>query len=717
MIDTFRPSARTEQVYSLVVFAAFFAAAMGVGCAADPTAGPMESVGLKAEPILGASCRLESECGAGEECVRPVCIRAPCDFPGECQLKTNYQDAATVGIPDNSTTGVTRVLNVPAHGRSVETLSVFVNITHSYRGDLKVTLTSPAGTTRVLHDRAGGGADNLTIDLPGDIGFAGENAEGNWTLKVYDLANLDTGQLVSWRLVFGFGTPDEPTSDVWARVALATPIQSAHNYANNVNTLYDLSRVTGVAGAARIRLHFSRVSLETNYDVLEITNAAGILVQTLTGSLGEVTSTVIEGSVAKVRLRSDVSVTDWGFAIDAIDVYGKGCLADSDCESDYSCPTTRTCVASPCFQECVPRTTTPACVATGCGGEVCSDRPVVTACVAQPWHACFDSATCQRQAAGSCGWTPSVESAECLASFGQGVVAGGRCNATAVCNNGLYCDKDGGSSDGICRAVGVCEEVSDCSDAGNSWVHTACAGTASCTAGACAWRCGTATCREGDTRTEDCNTCSCTGGAWRCTTRSCPASGALGASCGGLTFRSCNAGLACDLGRIAVPSGGSACTATRSGVCVNPTTGAGVCAATSGIVCGCNGQSFDTDCERSGIASYSRDGACVYGQSIPDGSDTGVTVAIDAVARASFTRAWVQVDIAHTYRGDLVVSVDAPDGTRYVLTNRSGTSADNYTFAGYLNAPRGASGRWTLRVQDKDALDVGTLRFFNVSPE
>ena len=37
----------------------------------------------------------------------------------------------------------------------------------------------------------------------------------------------------------------------------------------------------------------------------------------------------------------------------------------------------------------------------------------------------------------------------------------------------------------------------------------------------------------------------------------------------------------------------------------------------------------------------------------------------------------IQVTIVHTYRGDLVVDVIAPDGTVYNLLNRSGGSADN----------------------------------------
>ena len=45
--------------------------------------------------------------------------------------------------------------------------------------------------------------------------------------------------------------------------------------------------------------------------------------------------------------------------------------------------------------------------------------------------------------------------------------------------------------------------------------------------------------------------------------------------------------------------------------------------------------------------------------------------------RNASATAKVTVDIRHTYKGDLVVEVIAPDGTPYVLHNRAGGSADN----------------------------------------
>jgi hypothetical protein len=56
------------------------------------------------------------------------------------------------------------------------------------------------------------------------------------------------------------------------------------------------------------------------------------------------------------------------------------------------------------------------CKATGCSGTVCSDQDVVTTCEYRPEYACYQSATCTRQADGACGWTQTPELAACLAS-------------------------------------------------------------------------------------------------------------------------------------------------------------------------------------------------------------------------------------------------------------------------------------------------------------
>lgn len=110
-------------------------------------------------------------------------------------------------IVDNATAA--SVLNVDQQV-CVGDVNVDVNITHTYVGDLLVRLVSPRGTVVTLHNRTGGGADNLLVtyddegiapDGPGALAnFIRESAFGTWTLSVADQASGDTGTLNGWTL-------------------------------------------------------------------------------------------------------------------------------------------------------------------------------------------------------------------------------------------------------------------------------------------------------------------------------------------------------------------------------------------------------------------------------------------------------------------------------------------------------------------------------------
>ncbi|RRR99284.1 S8 family serine peptidase [Glycomyces terrestris] len=85
-----------------------------------------------------------------------------------------------------------------------------------------------------------------------------------------------------------------------------------------------------------------------------------------------------------------------------------------------------------------------------------------------------------------------------------------------------------------------------------------------------------------------------------------------------------------------------------------------------------------------------------------------LAVACDGTARSNST---VAVNITHTWRGDLAISLIAPDGTAYTLkTASSGDSADNVIATYTVNlANETAAGTWTLRIVDAYAGDTGTL--------
>ena len=81
---------------------------------------------------------------------------------------------------------------------NVVSAKVNVDISHTYQGDLVVTLVRN-GESIVLHNKTGGSADDVkkTFDVPS---LAGKPAGGAWTLKVQDLAAQDVGTLNTWSL-------------------------------------------------------------------------------------------------------------------------------------------------------------------------------------------------------------------------------------------------------------------------------------------------------------------------------------------------------------------------------------------------------------------------------------------------------------------------------------------------------------------------------------
>ncbi|MCZ6773736.1 MAG: S8 family serine peptidase [Proteobacteria bacterium] len=123
-----------------------------------------------------------------------------------------FERAPALPIPDNQTTGVTDTVSVSEPGMVVS-VKVALNITHTYRGDLHVSLVGPDDSIAVLHNRTGGRADNLireyTVDDTNGLAvFRGKSAVGNWTLHVRDLARVDLGTLDKWTLTLGLdGAP------------------------------------------------------------------------------------------------------------------------------------------------------------------------------------------------------------------------------------------------------------------------------------------------------------------------------------------------------------------------------------------------------------------------------------------------------------------------------------------------------------------------------
>lgn len=121
------------------------------------------------------------------------------DSGGKAVIKESRPSAL---IPDNSKKGVSDVISVKVKG-IIETITVSVDITHTYAGDLKIELVPPGGKAMVLRQKKGGDKNDVKESYgSGSLlsSLKGKSVEGNWTIKVTDLGKKDVGRFNAWRI-------------------------------------------------------------------------------------------------------------------------------------------------------------------------------------------------------------------------------------------------------------------------------------------------------------------------------------------------------------------------------------------------------------------------------------------------------------------------------------------------------------------------------------
>ncbi|MBM4371191.1 MAG: proprotein convertase P-domain-containing protein, partial [Deltaproteobacteria bacterium] len=146
-------------------------------------------------------------------------------------------------IPDNDAAGFTYSLAVN-DDLVIASMKVFLNVKHTYIGDLRITLQKD-GVTAVLHDNSGGGTDNLekTFDV---ANWNGKGSKGDWQLVIVDSAGQDTGYLAEVKLMFSTAAPLSSATKTYASTApVAIPDKKATGI-KSVITVPDSGKVKSV---------------------------------------------------------------------------------------------------------------------------------------------------------------------------------------------------------------------------------------------------------------------------------------------------------------------------------------------------------------------------------------------------------------------------------------------------------------------------------------
>ncbi len=101
---------------------------------------------------------------------------------------------------------------------------------------------------------------------------------------------------------------------------------------------------------------------------------------------------------------------------------------------------------------------------------------------------------------------------------------------------------------------------------------------------------------------------------------------------------------------------------------------------------------------------------------IADNSTVESPIAVSGRSGNGSSTTPVAVNIVHTYIGDLKVDLVAPDGSVYVLHNRTGTSTDNINRTYTVNLSGEAlNGTWKLRVNDNANQDTGRIDSWSIT--
>ena len=164
----------------------------------------------------------------------PVQLNALAPSGGMQLVPVTFTNNTQVFIPDNNSTGVTSSITVSGiNGATLSSnsiVSVKLNLTHTYDGDLAISLIAPSGNTVFLSNRRGGSGNNFintvfsmaatTLISAGSPPFTGNykpdgnfalltgNTNGIWKLKVQDLAGADTGRIQNWSITINNLVPE-----------------------------------------------------------------------------------------------------------------------------------------------------------------------------------------------------------------------------------------------------------------------------------------------------------------------------------------------------------------------------------------------------------------------------------------------------------------------------------------------------------------------------
>jgi hypothetical protein len=111
--------------------------------------------------------------------------------------------SAKVAIPDNNTDGAVSAIDVAESGK-ILSMTMDLNIEHTYRGDLSVVLRHGSISIPIFNGREEPNPSSDNVELTAEVvnGFEGLDIAGEWQVIAVDGMGADVGSITGWSLHF-----------------------------------------------------------------------------------------------------------------------------------------------------------------------------------------------------------------------------------------------------------------------------------------------------------------------------------------------------------------------------------------------------------------------------------------------------------------------------------------------------------------------------------
>ncbi|QBJ64796.1 S8 family serine peptidase [Pseudoalteromonas sp. DL-6] len=243
-----------------------------------------------------------------------------------------YTSDESVAIPDNSPEGASSVITV-ADDLTIFGTTADVDISHTWSGDLVLTLISAQGNEVTLQSNEGGSADDIVKAFTSSA-FNGEVATGDWTLHVEDTAGSDTGTINGWSLTFsaiGEVSPQPPRAgfDVDTQGLTATFVDTSRDANDDISQWsWDFGDGATSTDANPVHAYAESGSYEVELTVTDSENNSDTFTQTVVVSDVEIELSLKRANKSRLdTMRVELNWEEVG--AESLSLYRNGELVDT----------------------------------------------------------------------------------------------------------------------------------------------------------------------------------------------------------------------------------------------------------------------------------------------------------------------------------------------------------------------------------------------------